>query len=131
MRRSESPLGPAQLQARSQAEFDAHAAAEAAERRLRFIAEAGTALSESLDYQATIVAIVDLAIPFMADWCAVDVLESPGVIRRLAVATADPSKKGVARALRAYAPAWSASAGVANVIRTGRAELYTHDRAPL
>jgi signal transduction histidine kinase len=118
------------LQAIYLAELDARAAAEAAERRLRFIAEAGTALSESLDYHTTVAAIVDLAVPFIADWCAVDIVESPGVIRRLAVAAADPSKEAVARALEAYPPAWSASTGAARVIRTGRAELYEHDPAP-
>src|SRR6266508_5757530 len=131
MRSSESPLSPARLQAIYQAELDARSAVEAAERRLRFIAEAGTALSQSLDYHTTVAAIVDLAIPLMADWCALDVLESPGVIRRLVVATADPGKEAVARALEQYPPAWNAAVGVANVIRTGRAELFEDDVATL
>src|SRR3712207_7084504 len=36
--------------------------------------------------------IAELAVPHLADWCAVDVLGEDGAIRRLAVAHVDPEK---------------------------------------
>jgi DNA-binding NarL/FixJ family response regulator len=69
------------------------------EEALRFLAEAGAALSSSLDYRATLASAARLVVPQLADWCAVDALEENGSTRRLAVEHQDPAK--VALALRA------------------------------
>ena len=74
------------------------------ESQVRFVAEAGGVLSELLDYDATLAAIARLAVPQIADWCIVDVVDG-AEIRRVAVAAADEEKqaraRGVARALSA------------------------------
>lgn len=97
---------------------------------LRFLAEASNVLSSSLDYEATLEQVVRLAVPRLADWCAVydidedSAPESP--IRRLAVAHADPSKRRLVDELRQKiilrrdAP-W----GIARVLRTGQRELLS------
>ncbi|MDQ3835293.1 MAG: PAS domain S-box protein, partial [Actinomycetota bacterium] len=38
----------------------------------RFLAEAGASLSSSLDYRSTLSRMAHLAVPYLADWCAVD-----------------------------------------------------------
>lgn len=102
----------------------ARAAAEAAEERARFLSEASRILASSLDYQETLDRVAHLAVPRIADWCAVDVLEE-GAIHRLAIAHADPSMEEAAREyLRRNPPDPNATMGVARVLRTGEPELY-------
>ncbi|MBX3203626.1 MAG: GAF domain-containing protein [Labilithrix sp.] len=94
-------------------------------RRL-LLEDATRALSESLDYEATLARVARLAVPQLADWCAVDVLEEDGTSKQLAIAHVDPAKVAYARELgERYPPAPDAPRGVPNVLRTGKAELYT------
>ncbi|MFL6335243.1 MAG: ATP-binding protein [Pyrinomonadaceae bacterium] len=100
--------------------------AQAAERRATFLAEASTLLSSSLDYERTLEAVAHAAVPWVADWCGVDILGEDGKVRRLAVAHVDPAKVEWAREVQErypYNP--DDPAGVAAVLRTGRSELYT------
>ena len=62
-----------------------------AEQGQRFLAEAGRVLAGSLDYQETLAAVAQLAVPDIADWCAVDAL-ADGELKRVATAHADPRK---------------------------------------
>ncbi|MBV9925814.1 MAG: PAS domain S-box protein [Acidobacteria bacterium] len=99
--------------------------AQAAERRATFLAEASTLLSSSLDYEKTLEAVAHAAVPWVADWCGVDVLGDDGELRRLAVAHVDPAKVEWARELAErypYDP--EEERGVAAVLRTGKSELY-------
>ena len=90
-----------------------------AAQRAAFLAEAGTVLAGSLDYERTLKTIANLAVPTIADWCAVDVRTEEGKLERLAVAHVDPAKIEVAKKIRAvwedphepYSPAY--------VVRTG------------
>jgi signal transduction histidine kinase/ActR/RegA family two-component response regulator len=100
---------------------------EKAERgRREFLTKAGEALVASLDYDVTLATVARLAVPAIADWCAVDILEpSSALPRRAAVAHVDPSKLRFAEELsRRYPPDPNARSGAAQVIRTGKAELY-------
>jgi PAS domain S-box-containing protein len=90
----------------------------------RFLAEAGEALSSSLDYRATLASVAHLAVPTLADWCAVDVVAEDGSVERLAVAHPDPKKVELAYELQERYPTDpNASSGVPNVLRTGEAEM--------
>ncbi|MBV8855612.1 MAG: PAS domain S-box protein [Acidobacteria bacterium] len=100
--------------------------AQAAERRATFLAEATTLLSSSLDYEKTLEAVAHAAVPWVADWCGVDILGEDGAARRLAVAHVDPAKVEWARELSErypYDP--DAPQGVPAVLRTGRSEIYS------
>jgi PAS domain S-box-containing protein len=89
------------------------------EERSHFLAEAGRVLTSSLDYRETLRRVVELAVPRIADWAALDV-QQDGAIRRLAVAHPDPAKRELAEDM---ARRWPANpedpAGVAAVQRTG------------
>ncbi|HYE13434.1 MAG TPA: PAS domain S-box protein [Pyrinomonadaceae bacterium] len=90
-----------------------------------FLAEASTALSASLDYETTLATVARLAVPHFADWCAVDMLDSGGTARRLAVAHVDPAKVEWAREIyERYPPDPAEPRGLYNVLRTGESEYY-------
>ena len=57
-----------------------------AELAQRLLAEAGHALSSSLDYRDTLQQVAELAVPGLADWCAVLVRGDDGVIEQVAEA---------------------------------------------
>ena len=90
----------------------------------RFLAEAGASLSSSLDYRTTLARMARLAVPYLADWCVVYVLEEDGSLDRVAITHQDPEKVALARELQErYPPDPEAPYGVAQVLRTGRSEL--------
>ena len=94
------------------------------EARRRFIEEATATLASSLDYQMTLAAVTGLAVPHLADWCAVDLVDVDGNIRHVALAHVDPAKVAWARELRErYPPPPDALVGLAQVLRTGKPEM--------
>ena len=99
----------------------AREAADHARQQAMFLADAGTALSASLDYESTLKSVANLAVPTIADWCAVDIIGDRGGLQRLAVAHIDPEKLEIARSLEQRYPADPASpGGVHEVIRSGK-----------
>ena len=107
------------------AERAAREEAERREREARFMARASLLLAESLDPRETLRVIAGLAVPELADWCAVHLLEEDGSLRALAVAHADPGKVALAEELqRRYPPRPDAPRGVWHVVRTGRLDHY-------
>jgi PAS domain S-box-containing protein len=102
----------------------ARTAAVVAQGRFAFMAEASNVLASSLDYETTLAAVADLAVPRVADWCAVDLLDAQGIVQRLAVAHVDPAKVAWAHELQErYPPDPKAATGVYHVIRTGTPEI--------
>jgi PAS domain S-box-containing protein len=94
-----------------------------AQEALRFLAEASNILAGSLDYDTTLASVAKLAVPTIADWSSVDML-SDGGLKRLAVAHVDPEKVALGRELHErFPPNMKARNGVAQVLRTGKAEL--------
>lgn len=99
-------------------------AAKRAALRTEFLAEAARVLSSSLDYQQTLRNVAALAVPDIADWCAVDLVDSEGGRVQVAVAHVDPGKIEMAERLRAYQPTQpDPDRGLGKVLRTGEAEL--------
>ena len=93
---------------------------------LTFLGEAGDALTGLLDPVQALDEIARLAVPRLADWCAVQLAsDEQGGFRNVAVAHVDPDKVRWARALEErYPPDADAPTGAPEVIRTGRSELY-------
>jgi signal transduction histidine kinase/ActR/RegA family two-component response regulator len=95
--------------------------AEQANRQAAFLAEASAALGSSLNYEETLRTVAQLAVPQIADWCAVDVLDEHGEVQRLAVAHIDPARVELARTFQQrYPPDPNSPASIARVIRTGQ-----------
>jgi PAS domain S-box-containing protein len=97
-----------------------------AERAERFLSQASKLLAASLDYPTTMRRVADLAVPQVADWCAVDVLDDRGALRHVALAAADEADLPLARELRDRYPVDPrAPTGVPHVIRSGDPELFS------
>ena len=96
-----------------------------AEDASRFLAEASVVLASSLDDTALLEQLAQLAVPRLADWCAVDMIEANGAFRRLAVAHVDPAKVELAWELeRRYGFDPNLPEGAARVLRSGESVLY-------
>jgi len=76
--------------------------------RTRFLAEASQLLSSSLDYRTTLENLARLAVPRLADWCAIDMVDSENgyeklpKLKRIAVAHFNPNKAHLVWQLQAY-----------------------------
>ena len=93
------------------------------EHQRAFLLRAVDELSSSLDYEKTLATVARLAVPVLADWCAIDLADG-GKTRRLAVAHVDPTKLTfVAELQRRYPPDPHARTGIPEILRTGKAEF--------
>ncbi len=91
-----------------------------AELASRLLAQASDVLSSSLDYERTLQQVAEIAVPALADWCAVSLPDDSGYVRQVAVAHVDPEKVAVGRRLAArYRERVDGSAGTAEVLRDG------------
>ncbi len=94
------------------------------EQAARFLADASAALAALEDYESTLRKVARLAVPFFADWCAVDTAGPDGALRRVAVTHVDPSKVQLAYELRRrHPPDPDAPQGAWHVLRSGQPEL--------
>jgi signal transduction histidine kinase len=95
-----------------------------AEQIARFLADASAALSLLVDFDSTLQKVAALAVPHFADWASVDVLESDGTLRRVAVAHVNREKAQLARDLHhRFPPDPELPHGAWEILRTGRPEL--------
>jgi PAS domain S-box-containing protein len=96
------------------------------EDRRAFLAEASEALAATMDPVETLDEVARLAVPRLADWCAVQLAEGVrGAFEQVAVAHVDPEKVRWAWELTERYPADpDAPTGAPAVIRSGRSELY-------
>jgi signal transduction histidine kinase/DNA-binding response OmpR family regulator len=97
---------------------------ERAERALHLLAAASSVLAESIEYEERLAHVAQLAVPVLADWCVIDVMEESGQLRRVAVAAVDHAKAALAHEIqRRYPFDPAALHGEPNVLRTRRPEL--------
>jgi PAS domain S-box-containing protein len=88
------------------------------------MAEVGRILGASLDFEATLGRVASLAVPRIADWCAIELLSPDGRLQELALAHADPSKVRIVDELRRAYPADPAdSGGSYGVVRDGQSVM--------
>ena len=91
--------------------------------KLAFLADATEELASSLDYESTLTNVARLAVPQIADWCAI-ALGVDGELRTLAVAHIDPEKVALAQEFQdRYPPDPESPRGSYQVFRTGQSEL--------
>jgi PAS domain S-box-containing protein len=96
-----------------------------AELRQHFIGRATETLMSSIDYQETLRNVAWLAVPEIADWCAVDLVDESGEREQVVVAHPDPAKLALAERLRAYDTGeLTPDRGIGRVVFTGVSELY-------
>jgi signal transduction histidine kinase len=92
--------------------------------RLSFLADASAALASSLDYEVTLNQVARLAVPHIADWCVIHVIEN-GKPNRIVVAHADPEMLSSAQEYeRLYPEQIQEDRGLGAVLRTGKPEVF-------
>ncbi len=98
----------------------ARTTAEAAQRRLALLAEATSMLASTLDVEESLHRLTELVVPFMADWCLVELVGGDGELRRVASAHVDPDQAAVLTRVEELQPASrTSSSPVARVIGSG------------
>jgi serine phosphatase RsbU (regulator of sigma subunit)/PAS domain-containing protein len=91
--------------------------------RADFLARAGSILDDSLDYEETLGSVAQIAVPEIADWCAVSVLDDAGVLQEVATAHVDSARRELARELRRrFPPDPESTTGAVAVARTGETQ---------
>jgi PAS domain S-box-containing protein len=94
-----------------------------------FMAEASRTLASSMDYAETLQRVARLAVPQIAEWCVVDLIDEHGELQRVAIHHTDPEKLALAERLsRTYRPALDEASGIAEVIRTGQPRIFSEIR---
>jgi signal transduction histidine kinase/ActR/RegA family two-component response regulator len=63
------------------------------DQRAAFLAEAGTLIASSFDYERVLPRLARLAVPVLGDMCAIDLLQGGGAIVRMASAHVDTTKE--------------------------------------
>jgi PAS domain S-box-containing protein len=100
-------------------------AVKTAEIRTSVLAESGQILAATLDYHQTLRNVAEVAVPSLADYCAVDLIDDQGRMERMAASNRDPARQGVAKTLRELPPAYLEPIHpAARVLATGTSELF-------
>ena len=100
-------------------------ASKRAELRSQFLSRASDILASSLDYEQTLANVAWLAVPEIADWCAVDLFDERGERQSVVAAHRDPDKVELARRLRELEPdELDPERGLGLLMRTGEPLLY-------
>ncbi|MFZ5893310.1 MAG: PAS domain-containing protein [Myxococcota bacterium] len=92
------------------------------QQEMALLAEVGLKMSETLDWDASLSAIVDVVAEQFADYCLLDLLAEDGVMRRQAVAARDRSRLPKLREAMAYSPDLSVDNPLTRAVRSGKTE---------
>ncbi len=93
-------------------------------RNARFTADVTTMLTTHVDSRSLLQMVAQAAVPYFADWCAVDLVDEVGLLQRLAISHIDPEKVTLAREwAQRWPPDPSRDEGGYRVLRSGKAEF--------
>jgi PAS domain S-box-containing protein len=94
------------------------------EQTAQFLAAASAELAVLVDFNETLQKVVSLAVPYFADWAAVDLWDQGDTLRRVAVAHVDPAKLELAHEIsRRFPPQKCKGGSLWRVMETGKSEL--------
>jgi PAS domain S-box-containing protein len=96
------------------------------ENEQRFLAEVGSVLASTLDYENTVENIVQLAVRDIADLCVVYVVEENGEVRRLKAISRDPANKWICDLLTQKPFDPNQTSLIASVLENKREVLVEH-----
>lgn len=97
-----------------------------ARERQRFLADAAILLASTPAWQEALEGLARLAVPALADWCLIDLVNEDDTVDRVVAAHADPAHAPLAEALRRrYAPKPDIPHGVSRAIARGEPQLVS------
>ena len=92
--------------------------------KLRFLMESAKILSIATEFQDRLQEKSKLAVPSLADWCAIDILDSAGKLSRATIVHRDPAKIAwVQEFEKKYVTDLGIESAAERVVRTGVAEF--------
>ncbi|HEY9736824.1 MAG TPA: PAS domain S-box protein, partial [Trichocoleus sp.] len=101
--------------------------AHQAKEREQFLSEASAVLAGTLDYKTTLFNIARLAVPFLADFCFFDIINSQNQIERVAWHHRDPEQRNWYQQLQRYTPPQDCeNHPITDVLVNGKANLVAH-----
>ncbi|MBW3628238.1 MAG: GAF domain-containing protein [Gemmatimonadetes bacterium] len=93
--------------------------------RSRFLADASSLLTTTLDYTTRLANLARLSVPRLGDFCIVDIVEDDGRVCRLEAAHADPEQESLVRELLRFPPIEKRPGGVSKALQTGQSVLLS------
>ncbi len=93
------------------------------EENLRFLSRANQLLVASLEWERTLAAIAELAVPALAGYLVIDLLDDEGELHWVVAVHADPEKTELVRELRSSYPPTLSTHPIQVALRTGEAQL--------
>lgn len=100
-------------------------AVKSAEVHTRLLANSGRILASSLDYEQTLHNVAHVAVPDLADWCVVELIDERLRRQTVVVAHRDPDREALVEQLRGFEPEQlKPESTSARVFRSGRPELF-------
>lgn len=110
----------------------AKAEAVAARRRLSFLVEADNVLLSSIGFFERLRDTARLAVPALAEWCLVDIVEEDGEVVQAAASHAEEGKHELLRELQKHRSFGEDSNGIAaRVLRAGTSERISGEEAEI
>jgi len=104
-----------------EAERAARAKADEEQQRFAFLANVSAALASSLEYEATLLLVLDLAVPGLADQCSVNLMDDDGTIKRKIAVFGNTAKLALACEIdRKYPLSPSKPHPIVNVLQNGQ-----------
>jgi PAS domain S-box-containing protein len=94
-----------------------------AEENLRFLARANELLVASLDWERTLAAIAELAVPALAGYLVIDLFDEEDELHWVVAVHADPEKTELVRELRGQYPPTLSTHPIQVALRTGEPQL--------
>jgi PAS domain S-box-containing protein len=93
------------------------------EEQLRFLGQANELLVASLDWERTLAAIAELAVPALAGYLVIDLVDSDDELHWVVAVHADPEKTELVRELRGQYPPTLSTHPIQVALRTGEPQL--------
>jgi PAS domain S-box-containing protein len=95
-----------------------------AEEALAFLAKASSTLAALVDRQSALQQSARIAVPYLADWCVVYVVDEHGDIDYHAHAHCDPSKERLLTQMLTNSPLdWNSNTATVRALKTGQSQL--------
>jgi PAS domain S-box-containing protein len=69
--------------------------------RADFLVQVGSTMAGSFDYSETLLLVARMAVPTIANWCAIDMLDDNSVLNRLATAQSDSRQTEIVKSIEA------------------------------
>ncbi|MES2177630.1 MAG: ATP-binding protein [Gemmatimonadota bacterium] len=109
-------------------EQDAAALAEGSRRAAQFLARESRRLAESLHEATTKLAMTAMSLPYVGDWCIVDMLDDDAIMHRLSIIHPDPAKQAILEELDGrWTPDPDDEFGLPAALRNGAASILADD----